>query len=78
MNVKFAELARVPLFVPVTVMAEFPMIVDVLYAAVGVGVALPDVLMDAGEKLAVTPAGNPLTQSAAVPVNPFSAETLTV
>lgn len=41
---------KLPL-VPVTVMVEFPMNVDVLYAEVSVSVALPklDVVTDAGE-----------------------------
>jgi hypothetical protein len=53
--------------------------VELLYAAVSVSVALPtvDVVMDAGEKLAVTPAGRPLTESATVPSNPFDADTST-
>ena len=52
--------------------------VDVLYAAVSVNVAVPteDVVMEAaGEKLAVAPAGRPLTESATVPLNPFDADT---
>lgn len=40
-------------------------------------VALPtvDVVTEAGEKLAVTPAGNPLAVSATVPLNPFGTDT---
>jgi hypothetical protein len=34
--------------------------------------------MAAGEKLAVTPGGNPLTESATVPENPYHADTSTV
>lgn len=62
---------------PVTVTVELPMYVELLYAAVSVSVALPrmDVLMEAGEKLAVTPAGKPLAESATVPLNPYHAET---
>ena len=56
------------------------MYVELLYAAVSVSVALPteEVVMDAGEKLAVTPAGRPLAESATVPLNPFHADTSTV
>ena len=71
------ETTELPL-VPVTVMADCPTYVDALYAAVSLSVALPEVVIEAGEKLAVTPAGNPLTVSATAPVNPYSAETLTV
>ena len=54
------------------------MYVEVLYAAVSVSVALPklDVVTEVGEKLAVTPAGSPLVESATVPENPYHAETL--
>jgi hypothetical protein len=44
--------------------------VDWLYAEVSVSVELPDVAMEAGEKLAVTPAGKPPTEGVTVPVNP--------
>lgn len=56
------------------------MYVELLYAAVSVSVALPteDVVMAAGEKLAETPAGRPLAESATVLSNPFHADTLTV
>ena len=70
-----ADCAEPPL-VPVMVTAEFLMYVDMLYAAVSVNVELPrlDVVIDCGEKLAVTPAGRPLTESATVPLNPFDAD----
>jgi hypothetical protein len=45
--------------------------VDALYAALSVSVAFPDVRIDADDRLAVTPAGNPSTHNATVPVNPF-------
>ena len=53
------------------------MYVELLYAAVSVSVALPseEVVIDAGEKLAVTPAGKPLAESATVPLNPLDADT---
>jgi hypothetical protein len=76
--VEFTKLPLVPVFVPVTVMPEFPMYVDVLYAEVSVSVALPDVAMEVFDQLAVTPAGNPLTESVSAPVKPYKAETLTV
>ena len=66
---KLSGIAKLPL-VPEIVTLEFPMNVDVLYAEVSVSVALPDVLMEAGEKLAVTPAGSPLADSVTGPVNP--------
>ena len=37
----------------------------------------PEVAIDAGLNAAVTPAGNPVTLSATVPVNPFTAVTET-
>lgn len=75
---EFTTLPLVPVFVPVTVMVEFPMYVDVLYAEVSVSVALPEVVITAGEKLAVTPAGRPPAVSVTGPVNPYCAATLTV
>lgn len=73
-SVKLPEFAKLPL-VPTTVIVEFPMNVALLYAAVRVSVALPelDVVMVGGEKLAVTPLGNPLTESDTVPLNPLIA-----
>jgi hypothetical protein len=38
-------------------------------------VAEPDLVIDAGPKLAVAPLGNPLALSETVPPNPFSAPT---
>jgi hypothetical protein len=74
-----AGITMLPL-VPVTVIVEFPMKVEVLYAEVSVSVTLPevDVVMEGAESLAVTPAGNPLTNNATVPLNPSSAEALMV
>lgn len=69
MSVKLAGTAKLPL-VPVTITLELPMNVDLLYAEVSVSVALPEVLMDVGEKAPVTPAGNPLSEGVTVPVNP--------
>jgi hypothetical protein len=71
-----ADCAEPPL-APVMVTAEFPMYVELLYSAVSVNVELPrpDVVIDCGEKRAVTPAGRPLTESATVPLNPFDADT---
>jgi len=71
-----AGLVRPPL-VPVTVTADCPMKVVVLYAEVSVSVALPEVLMVEVESWPITPAGNPLTESVTGPVNPLSAETFT-
>ena len=68
----------VPPLVPVTVTLELPTYVELLYAEVSVSVALPDVAMDADDKLAVTPAGSPSTHNCTVPVNPLTGETLTV
>jgi hypothetical protein len=61
-----------PAPVPVTVMGKVPIFV-VLYADVSVSVAFPDVLIEAGEKVPVTPAGKPLTDRPTVPPNPSSA-----
>ena len=65
-----------PLLVPFTVNVEFPEEVEAL--SVSVSVAVPDVAMEAGEKLYVTPVGNPVTERSTVPLNPFSADTVTV
>jgi len=43
-----------------------------------VSVEEPEVVIDAGAKLAVTPEGIPLAASATLPVNPFCAETVAV
>jgi len=83
--VEFAKMPLVPVFVPVTVMGVVlvyvgggPVVVELLYAEVSVSVALPDVVMDVGEKLAVTPVGSPLADNVTGPVNPYCAATLTV
>lgn len=75
-NEMIADCAEPPL-VPVMVNAEFPIYVELLYAAVSVNVELatPDVAIDCGEKLAVTPAGRPLAESATVPLNPLDVDT---
>jgi hypothetical protein len=63
---------RAPL-VPVIVSVEAPTAAEV--DVVSVRVEVPEVLMEVGEKLAVTPVGNPVADSATVPVKPFDAET---
>jgi len=45
---------------------------------VRVSVELPDVVMEAGAKAAVTPVGRPVADNATVPVKPFCAATLAV
>ena len=69
-----------PALVPVTVTVELPIKVEVLYAAVSVSVAFPmvEVVTEAGDRLAVTPAGRPLTESATVLLRPYHADTATV
>ena len=64
--------------VPVTVIGEFPMNVDALYAEVSVSVTLPvvDVVMEGAERVAVTPVGRPLTDKPTAPLNPSSAVAL--
>jgi hypothetical protein len=69
------ECVRVPL-VPVMVSVEVP--TGVVLAVVTVSVEVPLPLIVAGEKLAVAPVGNPLAPKVTVPVNPFSAPTVTV
>lgn len=69
----FAVCVRVPL-VPVTVTLVVP--VAAVLEAVNVTVLLP--VVDAGLKLAVTPEGKPLAESATLPVNPPNGETVTV
>ncbi len=49
-----------------------------LLAAVIVRVEVPEVAIDAGLNVAVTRLGTPLTERLTVPVNPFSAPTVTV
>lgn len=62
--------------VPVIVTVELPVAVpDVV---VTVMVELPDVVMEAGEKEAVTPAGKPLALRVTGPVNPLTAPIFTV
>jgi hypothetical protein len=69
------ECVRLPL-VPVRVSVEVPR--GVVPAVVTVSVEVPLPLIVAGEKLAVAPVGNPLALRVTVPVNPFSAPTVTV
>lgn len=66
-----AEWLRVPL-VPVTVIFEVPTVA--VLDAVRVSVLVP--VVEAGLKLAVTPAGKPLAASATVPLNPFKGPTV--
>ena len=69
-NVAVVECDRVPL-VPVIVRAYVPAaIVDAVRT---VSVELPEPVTDVGLKLAVAPAGKPLTLKVAVPVKLFSA-----
>ena len=65
----------VPL-VPVIVNGKLP--VGVVLAVVTVKVEEPDVVTDAGLKLAVAPVGSPLTLRFTVPVNPSVGVTVTV
>lgn len=48
-----------------------------LLVVVTFSAAVPDVVMDAGEKAACIPSGCPLTLSDTVPVKPLSADMLT-
>jgi len=68
-NVTVVECDNVPL-VPVIVRGYVP--TAVVDAVTTVNVEFPELVSDAGLKLAVTPAGKPLTLKLAVPVNPFS------
>lgn len=74
-NVTFAECDRVPL-VPVMVSVELPVGVEVAVAMLRE--EDPEVLMEAGLKVAVAPEGRPLALSAMDPVNPFCATAVTV
>ena len=78
MSGKLAEFDKPPL-IPITGTVKFPMSVALLYAAVSVRVVLPmpDVVMDGGEKLAVTPFGIVPTENAILPLNPYNASALT-
>ena len=68
-----AECMMVPL-VPEMVSPKVPVVLPVTI----VRVALPDPLIDAGLKLAVASAGNPLTARATLPLKPLIAPTFTV
>lgn len=62
--------------VPVIVNGKLP--VGVVLAVVTVKVEEPEVVTDAGLKLAVAPVGSPLTLRFTVPVNPLVGVTVTV
>jgi len=66
---------RLPL-VPLMVSVELPPGVEA--DVVTVKVEAPDPLMEAGLKLAVAPAGKPLTLNATVPVKPLVGDIVTV
>jgi hypothetical protein len=74
-RVVVVECVRLPL-VPVMISVDVP--TGVVLAVVTVSVEVPLPLIVAGEKLAVAPVGNPLAPRVTVPVNPFSAPTVTV
>jgi len=62
--------------VPFTVIVELP--VAVVEPTVTVMVEVPDPETVVGENAAVAPVGNPLAAKVTVPVNPFTAVTVTV
>src|SRR3982751_2622565 len=66
---------NVPL-VPVMVSVYVPAVV--LVALVTVNVEVPEVVMEAGLKLPLAPAGNPLTLRPTLPLKPLSALTVAV
>ena len=74
-SVTVAVFALAPL-VPVTVRVEFPP--GVAEVVVTVKVEVPAPVIVAGLKLAVAPTGNPVTVGVTVPLNPFTAPTVTV
>lgn len=74
-RVTVAEWTIVPL-VPVIVIVEVP--AGVVLAVITVIVEVPEPDTEAGTKLAVAPAGSPLALKVTVPVNPFTAPTVTV
>ena len=75
-NVTVAECTVVPL-VPATVSVELaPGVAAVVFTVMVVVPAPPATV--AGLKLAVAPAGSPLTLGVRVPVNPFTAAIVTV
>jgi hypothetical protein len=74
-NVTVALWLTLPL-AAVTVIVEVPAGVEL--AVVTVSVEEPDVTIDAGLNLAVAPLGKPLALSEAVPLKPFTADTVTV
>ncbi len=74
-NVTEAAWLSVPL-APVMVKGKLP--VGVVLAVVTVKVEEPDVVTEAGLKVAVAPVGNPLTPKFTVPVNPPVGLTVTV
>jgi hypothetical protein len=68
-TLRLSRTVTLPL-VPSMVTVDRPMGVNGLYPAESVSVAVPDVATEAGEKLALTPTGSPIAESATVPVNP--------
>jgi hypothetical protein len=74
-SVALVERTTGPL-VPVNVIAGVPVGVEALVASVTVDV--PDVVIDAGENVAVAPWGSPVALSPTVPVKPFTAPIVTV
>jgi hypothetical protein len=70
-----AECVRLPL-VPVIVRVEVPAAAELLVVMVSVDV--PEPLTEAGLRVAVTPAGAPLTPNATAPLKPLIALTVAV
>jgi len=62
----------------VPVMEKVELLAALLAAVETVRVELPDPLIEDGEKEAAVPEGNPPAVRFTVPVNPFSAESVTV
>jgi hypothetical protein len=75
LKVTVAVCASVP-FVPVIVSVEFA--AGVVPEVVIVRIDVPAPVIVAGLKLAVAPAGNPVTVGVTVPLNPLTAVVLTV
>ena len=75
LSVAVAEWTRAPL---VPVMEKFELLAELPEAVETVAVEVPDPTSEAGEKVAVAPEGKPLEVRFTVPLNPFSAERVTV
>jgi hypothetical protein len=75
LSVAVAECTREPL-VPVIEMVE--LLAELPVAVETVRVAVPDPLIEDGEKEGVAPEGNPLAVKFTVPVNPLTAARVTV